>query len=425
MITRSSHCSLLNQAKTRTLTTDATKSSRIARSNEKQSNRQRTRLMRISSSSSSSTLFSAMNKARTNARLNKVKAGNAADGDDSDGRTNAAAGSDIDEEEDFNERTMKKMLEKLEKAEKEKAQLQKRLDESTAAKAQAVARASDQSEETENKTIDELARMKPRKLEGNLRIDGEMQRERIFDFGSKTKNASREQNWLNDGLEFVSKEQPSEELTVAEMSKEDQDIVNRRLIIGIGLTVGFCAFGLVPDDKLVLPGARPEKPLFFYLVPICKSREILRNCEELAVDGDFDQLLNNVQKVLKEPNSIKKNLLLACVFLSGREEENAKELALNIVEDIEKVDFKTYFDTQKKTFDGKQAQQYADFSAKAAVAAVKKINTFLQYFDSESREAAESQVVIFKSSRRNNTGGEDTATNNGGDQIEQIGRAHV
>ena len=91
---------------------------------------------------------------------------------------------------------------------------------------------------------------------------------------------------------------------------------------------------------------------------------------------------------------------------------------MNIVEDIEKVDFKTYFDTQKKTFDGKQAQQYADFSAKAAVAAVKKINTFLQYFDSESREAAESQVVIFKSSRRNNTGGEDTATNNGGDQIE-------
>jgi hypothetical protein len=220
-----------------------------------------------------------------------------------------------------------------------------------------------------------------------------MQREQIFDFGKKKKDG----NWLQDGLEFVSKEQPSEQLTVAEMSEEDQNTVNRRLAIGIALTVGFIGFGLIPDDSI---GGKPEKPLFFYLVPIARSREILRNCEELAEDGDFEALLSNVKSVLGEPNTIKKNLLTACVFLSGREEERAKELAFNIVEDIEKVDFKTYFDTQQKTFDGVTAKKYADFSAKAAHAAVIKINRFLEFFDAESRQAANSQVAPFQSRKR-------------------------
>ena len=290
----------------------------------------------------------------------------------------------------MNEKSMQEMLAKLERAEKEKELLQQKLEETNN-------NASNKREESntnnENLTIDELARMKPRGTGTKSRIDGSMQREQIFDFGKKKKDG----NWLQDGLEFVSKEQPSEQLTVAEMSEEDQNTVNRRLAIGIALTVGFIGFGLIPDDSI---GGKPEKPLFFYLVPIARSREILRNCEELAEDGDFEALLSNVKSVLGEPNTIKKNLLTACVFLSGREEERAKELAFNIVEDIEKVDFKTYFDTQQKTFDGVTAKKYADFSAKAAHAAVIKINRFLEFFDAESRQAANSQVAPFQSRKR-------------------------
>ena len=290
----------------------------------------------------------------------------------------------------MNETSMQEMLAKLERAEKEKELLQQKLEETNN-------NASNKREESntnnENLTIDELARMKPRGTGTKSRIDGSMQREQIFDFGKKKKDG----NWLQDGLEFVSKEQPSEQLTVAEMSEEDQNTVNRRLAIGIALTVGFIGFGLIPDDSI---GGKPEKPLFFYLVPIARSREILRNCEELAEDGDFEALLSNVKSVLGEPNTIKKNLLTACVFLSGREEERAKELAFNIVEDIEKVDFKTYFDTQQKTFDGVTAKKYADFSAKAAHAAVIKINRFLEFFDAESRQAANSQVAPFQSRKR-------------------------
>ena len=289
----------------------------------------------------------------------------------------------------MNEKSMQEMLAKLERAEKEKELLQQKLEETNAASK----RRDEESNTNENLTIDELARMKPRGTGTKSRIDGSMQREQIFDFGKNKKDG----NWLQDGFEFVSKEQPSEQLTVAEMSEEDQNTVNRRLAIGIALTVGFIGFGLIPDDSIA---GKPEKPLFFYLVPIARSREILRNCEELAEDGDFEALLSNVKSVLGEPNTIKKNLLTACVFLSGREEERAKELAFNIVEDIEKVDFKTYFDTQQKTFDGVTAKKYADFSAKAAHAAVIKINRFLEFFDAESRQAANSQVAPFQSRKR-------------------------
>ena len=308
-------------------------------------------------------------------------------------RTRVKASDESDENESsssssmMNEKSMQEMLAKLERAEKEKELLQQKLEETNNASKR------EESNTNENLTIDELARMKPRGTGTKSRIDGSMQREQIFDFGKKKKDG----NWLQDGLEFVSKEQPSEQLTVAEMSEEDQNTVNRRLAIGIALTVGFIGFGLIPDDSI---GGKPEKPLFFYLVPIARSREILRNCEELAEDGDFEALLSNVKSVLGEPNTIKKNLLTACVFLSGREEERAKELAFNIVEDIEKVDFKTYFDTQQKTFDGVTAKKYADFSAKAAHAAVIKINRFLEFFDAESRQAANSQVAPFQSRKR-------------------------
>ena len=310
-----------------------------------------------------------------------------------------AAGKDGDDVNDdasaplMNEKTMREMLAKLERAEKDKELLQKKLDEKKKDEKGTTTTAFDERGE-ENLTIDELARMKPRGTGTKSRIDGSMKREQIFDFG---KNTKEDGNWLRDGLEFVSKEQPSEQLTVSAMSEEDQNTVNRRLAIGIALTFGFIGIGLIPDDFI---SRKPEKPLFFYLVPVARSREILRNCEELAEDGEFEALLSNVKSVLKEPNTIKKNLLTACAFLSGREQDEAKELAVNIVENIEKVDFKTYFDTQQKTFDGVTAKKYADFSAKAAHAAVNKIEMFLEFFDAESRQAANSQVAPFQSRKK-------------------------
>ena len=103
------------------------------------------------------------------------------------------------------------------------------------------------------------ARMKPRGTGQNLESMEAMKREQIFDFGRTRKDG----NWLQDGLEFVSKEQPSEQLTVAAMSEEDQNTVNRRLAIGIASDVWVHL--PIPDDFY---RRKPEKPLFFYLVPV-------------------------------------------------------------------------------------------------------------------------------------------------------------
>ena len=84
-----------------------------------------------------------------------------------------------------------------------------------------------------------------------------MKREQIFDFG---KNTGKDGNWLRDGLEFVSKEQPSEQLTVAAMSEEDQNTVNRRLAIGIAMTFGFVLNWVDSDDFIA--GSRRSRCFF-------------------------------------------------------------------------------------------------------------------------------------------------------------------
>ena len=126
---------------------------------------------------------------------------------------------------------------------------------------------------------------------------------------------------MRDGLEFVSKEQPSEQLTVAAMSEEDQNTVNRRLAIGIAMTFGFIEIGLIPDRPSV--GSRRSR-CFFTWYPWREVERFYETAKELAEDGEFEALLSNVKSVLKEPNTIKKNLLTACAFLSGREQDEVK-----------------------------------------------------------------------------------------------------
>jgi hypothetical protein len=45
--------------------------------------------------------------------------------------------------------------------------------------------------------------------------------------------------------------------------------VQRRLIIGVGLSAALGAFALVPTEQLQ---PAPSKPLFFYLVPLLRVR---------------------------------------------------------------------------------------------------------------------------------------------------------
>ena len=86
--------------------------------------------------------------------------------------------------------------------------------------------------------------------------------------------------WLKDGMQFLARDQPSELGESVEMSKEDRDTVNRRLAIGLlgtGIFVGL--------SQISFEAPAPSKPLFFYLVPLVKTRELLKQAADLAENG--------------------------------------------------------------------------------------------------------------------------------------------
>ena len=270
------------------------------------------------------------------------------------------------------EGNMSDMMAKLAAAEAEAEKLRSELKES--------ARAPDL-EELANR-IDELAKQKPAKPEN--RIDGKGGRETLFGTSKNSGDA-----WLKDGMQFLSKEQPSELGESAEMSKEDQDTVNRRLAIGL-LGTGIFA-GL---SQISFEAPAPSKPLFFYLVPLVKIRELLKQAADLAENGYWDEL-STVCRQIVVANSARENLFKAAAYLDARQEEKAKQVAFDFLELTEKIDYNKYFESMGAVT-GKKAAEYSKFSKKAAVAAAAKLDEFFVLMDREQLEAARSQVMAFE-----------------------------
>lgn len=120
-------------------------------------------------------------------------------------------------------------------------------------------------------------------------------------------------------------------------------MLQRRLLLGIGLTVALGAFALVPTDSLRI--GRPSKPLFLYLVPLlriqvtlscdwppgtvcarhqtcdcdvctvdcqlnvhCVSQALLSDVREIVADGKWDELEPALQRIQGSPNNSTQNL---------------------------------------------------------------------------------------------------------------------
>jgi hypothetical protein len=177
--------------------------------------------------------------------------------------------------------------------------------------------------------VDELAKQKPAKPES--RIDGKGGRETLFGTSKNDGDA-----WLRDGMDFLVREQPSE--AVAEMSSEDQDTVNRRLAIGLLGTGIFAGLSQISDSS-----PAPSKPLFFYLVPLVKIRELLKQAAQLAEDGSWDEL-STVCRQIAQANGAKENLLSAAKYLDAREADKARQMAFDFLELAEKIDYNKYFE---------------------------------------------------------------------------------
>jgi len=179
------------------------------------------------------------------------------------------------------EDSLSDMMEKLAAAEAEAEKLRAELKQSAAAPVPEL-------------SLDELARQTPAK--SKQRIDGVGGREMLF--GSPKSSSDL---WLKDGMDFLVREQPSEngEVEKAILNQEDQDTVNRRLALGIFGTALFAGLSQISDTA-----PPPSKPLFFYLVPLVKIRELLKQASDLAENGYWDEL-STVCRQMSSTNSAK------------------------------------------------------------------------------------------------------------------------
>ena len=166
--------------------------------------------------------------------------------------------------------------------------------------------------------------------------------------------------------------------------------MRRRAIVGLAMTAAFAGL-----SQISIEAPEPRKPLFFYLVPVVRSRELLRRATVLAEDGSWEELNSTVNRVTGPPNDVKENLFKAAAYLRGSQEAKAREIAFDFLEYMEKVNYSKYFENMGSV-NGNKAAEYAKFSAKASVSAIDKIDEFLALMDRESVEAAESQVMAFE-----------------------------
>lgn len=282
---------------------------------------------------------------------------------------------DDDKTPPLTEASLADVVAKLKAAEADRERLRAELDAKTSA-------------ETSVKSVDELARMKP-STRGKPRVDGVGKREQLF--------ASRSEGdaWLRDGMEFLVRDQPSEAgASAAGMTEEEEATVRRRAIVGAALTAAFVGL-----SQISIEAPEPSKPLFFYLVPLVRSRELLRRATVLAEEGSWEELNSTVNRVTGPPNDVKENLFKAAAYLSGSQEAKAREIAFDFLEYMEKVNYSKYFENMGSV-NGNKAAEYAKFSAKASVSAIGKMDEFLALMDRESVEAAESQVMAFETQAR-------------------------
>jgi A/G-specific adenine glycosylase len=223
------------------------------------------------------------------------------------------------------------------------------------------------------------------------RIDGADLRRETLSF---VENKPR--NWLSESdIEFFTGGGPSEAGTQtgpgqgvdASESSEDA-VVQRRLAIGIGLSVVLGAFALVPTEKLQPP---PSKPLFFYLVPLIRTQEILKEVIDILPDGDYDKLRTLLSRIEGAPNNVQENLKSAVASISdARIAGKADLIARDAYEYLKGIDYQTYYES--RSMEGQQLKEMFDFSSNSAQAAQRKLEEFLSLMPEDEVMAARQQV---------------------------------
>lgn len=224
------------------------------------------------------------------------------------------------------------------------------------------------------------------------RIDGADLRRETLSF---VENKPR--NWLSESdIEFFTGGGPGEvdgEVNAAQ-EEEEKAVVKRRLLIGIALSIGLGAFALVPTEKLQPP---PSKPLFFYLVPLLRVREILNEIVRIIPDGNYEQLGSLLSRIEGPPNNVQENLKAAASSLpDGKSAERADFVARDVYEYLKGIDYQTYYESVggsgRMSNGGQQAKEMFEYSENSAKAAQRKLDEFLSLMPEDQLDAAKQQL---------------------------------
>ena len=224
------------------------------------------------------------------------------------------------------------------------------------------------------------------------RIDGADLRRETLSF---VENKPR--NWLSESdIEFFTGGGPSEAVEGMDSSRsQEKDIVQRRLLIGLGLSAALGAFALVPTEKLQPP---PSKPLFFYLVPLLRVQDILVEIIKVIPDGNYEQLRRLLSRIVGPPNSVQENLKAAAASLpDAKLVEKADVVARDVFEYLKGIDYQTYYESVGGVSTGisgggQQLKEMFEYSSNSAEAAQHKLEEFLNLMPEDQVLAARQQM---------------------------------
>jgi len=199
---------------------------------------------------------------------------------------------------------------------------------------------------------------------------------------------------------------------------EADGVVRRRLLQGAAATALLAAFALVPTSALRL-GA-PAKPLFFYLVPLVRVLDQLRDLEPAVEDADWTRLRAARALIVGPPGNARDNMFDAIAALEGfyKSQEaqsggggagggggggsakkkglarRAEQLAAEVVEALDALDYNKYFDSAMlgAAPSGAQNAEFVRFTREARKAAVKGLGEFLGLMPREAVDGARQAV---------------------------------
>ena len=204
-------------------------------------------------------------------------------------------------------------------------------------------------------------------------------------------------------MEFFTGGAPSEVSTtradtgtpiVEEHNDNESSVVRRRLVIGLGLSAVVAAFAMVPTEKLQPP---PPKPLFFYLIPLIRTQEILQEIVSILPDGDYERLRQLLARIEGPPNNIQQNLKAAVACLEdAKVAEKADSVGREVYEYIKGIDYQTYYESLGGSMGsrgGQALKEMFEYSTNSASAAQRKLEEFFNLMPQEQYEAAMQQVT--------------------------------